>query len=171
MKTTFSPPHGLRNATKLTVFCCFPNYEFLCPKHHSCKPDMKPHEKKHYIIHSSPNMKPPTQCETMALLSFISMGFKLSPDTKHTQHKQHHLWGAAGRNNNVVSCGVWLHRGLWSCDVSPKPRCLKPGHCNVYSLLRSLAPFRALSRTCVCALLRSFALICALWRLSTSDHV
>ena len=46
---------------------------------------MKHHE-KHHTICSSQNMKPQTQRETTASLSFISLGSTSSPDTKHGDH-------------------------------------------------------------------------------------
>ena len=49
----------------------------------------------------------------------------------------------------------------------PKPGCFKPGRLQFLrgsALLHSCAPFCALLRSCVCALLRSFARICVFLR-------
>ena len=52
--------------------------------------------------------------------------------------------------------------------VVPKPGCFKPG---CLQILRPFALICALLRTCVCALLRSFALFCAPLCVSASDRV
>ena len=72
-------------------------------------------------------MKPQTQPETTAYLSFISLESTISPDAKHTRNETSSFWGdfqlqqlsrlrardvPAGRSNNVVSCGVGFIRGL-----------------------------------------------------------
>ena len=81
----FSPRHG-RQCKKLVVFCRFQTMIFNAPSITDVNPTCNKHG-KHNTIRSSPNMKPKTQCETTAYLSFISSGSAISPDTKHTRHE------------------------------------------------------------------------------------
>ena len=80
----------LRTQRNLWCSAVFKSNEFQCTKHHRHKPTRN-NMKNITRSAPKPNMKPQTQRETTASLSFIRLGSTnsptMSPDTKHTRHE------------------------------------------------------------------------------------
>ena len=141
----FCSVHAMaENAEKLVVFCRFQSNEFQCTKHHRHKPDTKQHENiTRSALNPTWNHKP--NVKQRLLGPSLHWGPQIPPQCHPTRNtpdmKQRHLWGdfqlqqlsrlqardvPATCSNNVVSCGVWFHRGfvvLWKiCKHSPRAR-------------------------------------------------